>query len=191
MKTTTLGVCLYGLTVFTAAAQGPRQPPASPGSPPAVNAVKDALNLTDGQLTQLRQVQQNRIQANRQLQDQIAERQRTLAQTLLQPAPDAATVGNLLLDANKLRKQIQANNETYRGTAANVLTADQKKKLQDLENALKLRTAIEQAMGLGLLTPPADAGPGAGPLGFGSRRPPGGEMMRRGWQGQRLHQPLN
>ena len=191
MKTTTLAVCLFGLTAFTAGAQGPRQPPTSPGSPPAVNAVKEALNLTDGQLTQLRQVQQNRIQANRQLMDQIAERQRTLAQTLLQTAPDAATVGNLLLDANKLRKQIQTNDETYRGMAANVLTADQKKKLQDLDNALKLRPAIEQAMALGLLAPPADQGPGVGPMGFGSRRPPGGEMMRRGGQGQRLHQPLN
>ncbi len=191
MKTTTLAVCLFGLTVFTAAAQGPRRPPASPGSPPAVNAVKEALNLTDGQLTQLRTLQQNRIQANRQLQDQIAERQRTLAQTLQQSAPDAVTVGNLLLDANKLRKQIQTNDETYRGMAANVLTADQKKKLQDLENALKLRPAIEQAMALGLLAPPADAGPGAGPMGFGSRRPLGGDAMRGRWQGQRLHQPLN
>ncbi|MDP2997779.1 MAG: periplasmic heavy metal sensor [Bryobacterales bacterium] len=188
MKTTTLTVCLYGLTVFTAAAQGPPpQPPA-----PAVNAVKEALNLTDGQLTQLRQVQQNRIQANRQLQDQIAERQRTLDQTLRQSAPDAVTVGNLVLDANKLRKQIRINDETYRGMAANVLTADQKKKLQDLENALKLRPAIEQALGLGLLAPPADQGPGAGPMGFGSRRPPGGgDPMRNRWQGQRLHQPLN
>src|SRR5512140_1091929 len=191
MKTTTLAVCLFGLTVFTAAAQGPRQPPMAPGSPPAVSALKEALNRTDGQLTQRRQVQQNRIQANRQLQEQIAERQQTLAQTLRQSAPDAVTVGNLLLDANKLRKQIQGNDETYRGTAANVLTADQKKKLQDLENALKLRPAIEQALALGLLAPPADAGPGFGPMGFGSRRPPGGEMMRRGDRGQRLHQPLN
>ena len=186
MKTTTLAVCLYGLTVFTAAAQGPPQ-----RQSPPVSALKDALNLTDGQLTQLRTLQQNRIQANRQLQDQLAERQRTLEQTLRQSAPDAATVGNLVLDANKLRKQIQTNDETNRSMAANVLTADQKKKLTDLDNALKLRPAIEQALALGLLTPPADAGFGAGPMGFGSRRPPGGEMMRNRWQGQRPSPPLH
>ena len=184
MRSTVLFVCLFTLSAFAISAQGTPNPPGSPGQlgpgmgpgmpnwpgnsgqpveAPAggVSALKEALSLTDGQITQLRQIQRDRVQANGQLQQQIQERQQTLAKTLAASSADAATVGNIVLDAQKLRKLVQVNDEKYHNLAVNVLTADQKKKLQELENAIKLRPAIGQAIGFGLLTS-QDPVPGLG-----------------------------
>ncbi len=150
-----LSTCALAATLL---AQGPMQPGQTP-----VNDLKQALGLSDAQVNQLREIQ--RQQPNRDLFAQIAERQRTLDKLLSEGSRDALTLGNVLVDMQNLRAQVKQNNERMRQQALAVLTPDQMKNLAKLEEAVKLRPAIEQAYIYGLLEPPAASATGAGPGG--------------------------
>ncbi|MCS6953451.1 MAG: Spy/CpxP family protein refolding chaperone [Bryobacterales bacterium] len=165
-------------------------------SGPDFSELKTFLGLTDAQLTQLRDLRTQERQALRSVADQIAEKQGALRQALEAGSTDALRLGQLLVDIQNLRKQIEATNQTYRAQAVALLTADQKTKLAQLEAAAKLAPAIRQATALNLLDSSGGApfgpgfglrglgrGLGLGPLGFGPGTDPGpaagmGRMMR-------------
>lgn len=133
---------------------------------PDVNDLKTFLGLTDTQVTQLRDLRVQEREALRSVAQQIAEKHRALREALQAGSTDAMSLGQLLVDIQNLRKQVQATNENYRNQALALLTADQKAKLAQLEAAAKLAPAIRQATALNLLAPPAGLGLG---LGFGPR----------------------
>jgi len=158
---------------------------------PNVNDLKTFLGLTDAQVTQLRELRQQERQALRSVVQQVAEKHRALREALQAGSTDATALGQLLVDIQNLRKQIQSTNENFRSQALALLTADQKAKLAQLEAAAKLAPAIRQAAALNLLAPPAGAGFGLGlgrlGLGLGPEAPAAGMMgvgpamrMRRG-----------
>ncbi|MFN3322410.1 MAG: Spy/CpxP family protein refolding chaperone [Bryobacteraceae bacterium] len=121
------------------------------------SALKEFLGLTDAQVTQLRQLQRERMETTRPLMRQMAEQRKRLREAMDGPAPDATAVGNLVLEGNQLRRQLQQTSTQFRERARGVLTADQTAKLAELEKAAALRPAIGQAAMLNLIE-----GPGMG-----------------------------
>jgi len=141
-----------------------------PPGPPPVDELKAYLNLTDSQIQSIQQVQQQALSSQQTVFTQIRDKHQALRDLLEKGTSDAAAVGKLILDIRALQKQIEQAMTASRSQAVSFLTADQKTKLAALEQAAKLRPAIEQATRLGLLEAPAP-GPGVpGGLGFGPMR---------------------
>ncbi len=173
MRTTMLAVCLAALPLAA-------QPSSTAPPPRPVDALKQALNLTDAQVTQLQQLQQSARAAAQPVAAQIHTRQQALDQAMRQTSPDPLTVGRLMVEIKGLREQIRLSDEKFHAQAVALLTADQKTKLKTLEDAAKLQPAIGQAVALNLIQPP-QGGPGmhgsVGPMGMRGR---GGPMGMRG-----------
>jgi Spy/CpxP family protein refolding chaperone len=128
--------------------------PMLPG--PAMNyqALKQALGLTDAQTQQLQDLQKNRQAKTQAIYQQISDKQKQLNDALASASPDAAAIGQLEIDMGNLRKQIGAG-QSVRDEALALLNDAQRAKLTDLQNALQLQRAANEAIGLGLISPPA------------------------------------
>ena len=104
---------------------------------------------------QLRQEEQGVVQPIRQ---QVQEKRKALREAREAANPNPATVGQLVLDLQKLVSQIRTVNETYHTKALSLLDATQKEKLQTLEQAtervMRARQAANGARALNLLLPP-------------------------------------
>jgi Spy/CpxP family protein refolding chaperone len=162
------------LVVFGAVlAQGPfgprgmRAPRAGPQSP-ALDELKAYLNLTDAQIQSLQQARQQAMTGQQTVFTQVRDKHQALRDLLDKGTSDAAAVGKLMLDIRALQKQVASAMTASHTQALSFLTAEQKTKLAALEQAAKLRTAIDQAARLGLLEAPAPGlvGP-MGPMRFG------------------------
>jgi Spy/CpxP family protein refolding chaperone len=125
-------------------------------APPGFADLKQALGLTDAQLMQLQNLQRSRQAASQAVYQQVAAKQKQINDMLNSPAPDAATLGQLEIDMANLRKQAGAMPPIHDQALA-ILDDAQRAKLTDLQNALKLQRAAGEAVGLGLLEPPAPA----------------------------------
>jgi Spy/CpxP family protein refolding chaperone len=134
------------------------------GQRPALNAVKTALELTDQQVQQLVQLRQEEQKAVQPLRQQAQEKRKALQEARQATNPNPATVGQLVLDLQKIMDQIRTINETYHTKALDLLNPTQKDKLQTLQQAtqrmMRARQVEMGARALNLLLPPA---PGGGP----------------------------
>jgi Spy/CpxP family protein refolding chaperone len=126
--------------------------------------VKAALNLTDEQVTQLKQLQTDKMSATQAFYAKMADKQKELNAALESSAGDPTTVGRLMLELQQLRKQPPTAGDVHEKALA-LLKPEQKEKLAKLEEAQKMRTAVDQATGLALLTPPPPAAPRGMPAG--------------------------
>lgn len=174
---------LLPLCVFTAvlAAQAPppggQEPPGSRA--PRLDAVTSALNLTDNQITQLKDLRVALGEESRNVFDSIRTNTAVLRENV-EASGDPAEIGKLVLQINTLRTQARAINENYHERAVAVLDAGQQDQLQKMEEAMKLQPAIPQARALMLLGPPEDRETGfmrAGRL--GSQRAPALRRQQR------------
>ncbi len=125
-----------------------------PSAYPQPPDLKVFLNLSDGQLQGLVQLQQQKGQALQPVVQQAAETQQRLQQVLEAPNPDPAIVGQLVIAIAALRQQIQQIAGSFQQQASNLLQSDQKTKLPPLQLALELHPAALQAVFLGLLNAP-------------------------------------
>jgi len=175
--------------IITATVSLIAQPPGEPGPRPGpgIDAIKAHLGLTDSQIQSIQQTGRQRDLAHQSANEQIQQKQTTLHDLLQKGTSDAATVGKLMLEMEALRKSIGQIDVTFRDQARNALTADQKTKLKALDDGAALMPAIQQAIGLHLVTPPSPPpggpgfGPGPGGRGQGDRfRIQGGMPMRGG-----------
>jgi Spy/CpxP family protein refolding chaperone len=116
-------------------------------------ALKQALALTDAQTQQLQDLQKNRQEATQAIYQKISDKQRQLNEALASATPDPAAIGQLEIDMSNLRKQIGAG-PSVRDEALAILSDAQKQKLKDLQNAMQLQRAANEAIGLGLISPP-------------------------------------
>jgi len=179
-------VLLAGTALF---AQRPHfiagQPGTRPGAmlrPPA-GEVKAYLSLSDAQMQSIEQIRPQGGESLRTVMEQMHQKHQALSEAL-KTNKDAATVGQLMLDVQALRKREQELQKNLHEQAVNLLTADQKAKLAKLEEAAKLSQTIEQATMLNLIARPEPAegdvlffspfgmGPGPGPMMFNIRVPP-------------------
>ena len=158
MKPLFLAIAVGCLTVSLLPAQiGVITP--TPIAQPVYTQLKAFLNLTDAQVQSLVQIQSNRTAAQQAIYKQINDKQTQLNLLLNQGTSDALTVGQLEIDINNLRKQLQLPNSSYRASALAVLTPDQTAKLADLVRALQLQQPAWQAITLDLIDPPASSAP--------------------------------
>lgn len=163
---------LFVLLLFSCAlvAQGPMQP--NVRYQPTFDEVKSALNLNDDQFAKLKQLQQDKMAATQAFYTKMSDKQKELNALLENNSQDAAKIGQLMLELQQLRKQPPPGAGDLHEKAVEVLTADQKMKLHQLEEAQKMRGAVDQAVQLGLLVPPANVS-NARPTGPGVMHPMG------------------
>jgi len=127
------------------------QDPSASLQPPYLKAF---LNLSDSQIQDLVQLQQQKGQALQPVVQQTAQSQQKLQQILAGPNPDPATVGQLVIAIASLRQQVQQIAGSFQQQASNLLQFDQRTKLPPLQLALELQLAALQAVSLGLLNAP-------------------------------------
>jgi Spy/CpxP family protein refolding chaperone len=128
--------------------------------------VQEALGLTDGQLSQLRQMRREQAQASRPMAEQMRGKSQALRDAMTAPNPDPAQVGQMMVELKGLREQMRAARSGLNEKALAVLTPDQKTKLTTLSEAGKAAPAVRQARTLGLLAPP-EGGARSGMQGMG------------------------
>ena len=145
--------------------------PMSPNSQkyqPTYDDVKAALGLTDEQVSELKKMQQDKMTATQTFYAKMADKQKELNGLLEANTQDAAKVGQLMLELQQLRKQPPPAGTDIHERALGVLNAEQKQKLKKIEEAQKLRAAVDQSLQLALINPPPP------PAGIG--KPPAGTM---------------
>jgi Spy/CpxP family protein refolding chaperone len=117
---------------------GPGGPPPGPGpnpqGPPPDVVLRELLGFSDAQLTALHTLGQARQQAVEALQPQIADAERALGEALKATTPDPLAVGTALLRLEGLRKQHQPIDEAFKTGFANLLTPEQKARVQAMKD---------------------------------------------------------
>jgi Spy/CpxP family protein refolding chaperone len=116
--------------------------------------LKAFLNLSDGQVQGLVQIQQQKAQAILPIVQQTAVTQQKLQQMLATPNPDPAAVGQLVIAMAALGQQVRQIAANFQLQASGLLQSDQAMKLPPLQLALGLHPAALEAVSLGLLNAP-------------------------------------
>jgi Spy/CpxP family protein refolding chaperone len=135
---------------------------------PTYDDVKSALGLSDEQVASLKKMQQDKMTATQAFYSKMADKQKELNGLLESNTADASKVGQLMLELQQLRKQPPPAGMDIHDRAVAVLNAEQKAKLKRIEDAQKLRAAVDQALQLALINPPPAPPAGA--------KAPGGMM---------------
>lgn len=168
---------ILSLILFATIMSAQPQPP-TPPSPP-IDALKTYLTLTDQQVTQMQTIARQQGEAMRQRQQEIGTKQQQLDTQLRNGSTDAAALGRLLLDIENLRRQIESTRKSFSDQAIAVLTQAQKDKLKSLSDAALLAPAIQQAIGVNLISPPAPVPGGPRPMEMFGPRMMGRPAFRR------------
>ena len=143
-----LASALAGTALLCAQVVTPLPPIPAPNT-----ALMQYLSLTDSQVQALQGVQSNHNAANQAIYKQISDKQTAINNLIAAGSSDALQIGQLTLDINHLRKQLQTSGAPFRDSALAVLTQDQKTKLPGLTNALQLQPAAYQAINMNLIDP--------------------------------------
>ena len=168
---------LFSLCVFTVVLAAQAPPPEGQAPPaPRLDAVKSALNLTDGQITQLRELRVARREELRTVRENIRANTAAMRENF-EASGDPTEIGKLVLQIQTLRTQASKINENYHDRAVAVLDAGQQDQLRTMEEAMKLQPAIPQARALMLLGPPGEGE--AGLMGAGRLGPQRAGALRR------------
>lgn len=158
-------------------------PGAGPGlgmrrAAPSFDSLKTYLSLSDSQLSSLRNLRQQQMEANRATFQEMRTKARALYQQLQAGTTDANAVGTAVLELHALKKKIRDSSASYRTQALALLTDDQKAKLKTLEDAAALHDEVHQATALNLLAKP-EMMMGHGPFGMDMPPGPAARPMRR------------
>ena len=158
------------------AQRGPRD---GEGRGPSFDGLVAALNLTDGQLSQLQENAKASREETRALMQEIRPLHEQIKAELDKPSPDPAVVGDLTVQVDAIRDQIGENRKNSHAAALALLTPAQQEALTALTSAEEknretfgvIRTAamLNLLEGRGMGFGPGGHG-GFGPGGFG----PGG-----------------
>ena len=176
-----LSACLFLLSVSLEAQMmtPPGPPPGgapNPGTPG--QAAQKILNLTDAQVTQLKDLRTSFMTNVQTLRTNLQTVQQQIADLLKSTSPDPAQLGKLVLQRQTLQQPLTAALTAYHTSALAVLTQAQKDQVAQIEAALKLAPQAGPLAALGLIEGPGQGGvgplsggPGFGPLGrSGPRR---------------------
>jgi hypothetical protein len=117
-------------------------------------ALREALALTDAQVQQLTELQRARQTADQAIYQRISAKQKQITEMLNGGNADALSLGRIEIEIAGLRRQMASPTPT-RDQALSVLDSSQRAKLADLQNALNLQAAAQQAVGMGLIQPTA------------------------------------
>jgi Spy/CpxP family protein refolding chaperone len=136
-------------------------------------SVQDFLGLTDDQQQKLEDLSKRlREKAGASMQD-LESKQKALRLRLASNDNDALATGKALLALEVAKRNTEKTSGELRAEAMQLLTDDQREKLNALEQAAKLHPLARQAMSMFLIPPPDSVLNGSGPLGmFPAKRRP-------------------
>jgi len=158
-----LPACLLFLSAWARAQQGP--PPNPPGPPPGPGeAIRSILDLSAQQVQQLVDLRNSFLQKTRDWANQIRTLEQKKNDLLQSSSPNPTELGNLLIQEQSLRKQMQDAAKSYHDAALALLTSAQKQKVAQIQEALRL---APQAGPLGAFGLMEGLGPGGGFRGRG------------------------
>jgi Spy/CpxP family protein refolding chaperone len=169
-----------------AAQRGPRGHGERPGGmgAPSFDALVAALELTEGQVNQLKENARSSREAMRATMEESRPLREQIKAELDKDAPNPSVVGELTIKAHKARVELGETRKQARADARAVLTPTQQEALQTIvsseERSREKMQVMRAAMMLSLVDGPA--------MGFGPRGPhgPGGpEGMRKMFRGHR------
>lgn len=146
-----LGLLAVGLCAVPASAQAP---PAVPGIAPHIPPLQllgRYLELSQEQIESIRALVEMRRNTVRPLNDQIAEKEKTLRELLESGNPDAATVGKLAIEIHGLRQEIAATLQQFHKDLEGLLSEAQVRKLRLLRQAARLEPVVRAARELGIV----------------------------------------
>jgi len=135
--------------------------------------IKTALDLTDRQFNELNDVRTAYNEKVKELSTQMRELEKQRREAMKASGANPVLVGSIALQIQSLQQQIQDENKAYREHALSVLTASQREKVEDIQEAVKLAQQAGALAAFGLLE-----GQGGGMRGFMGGGP--GMMMRGG-----------
>ncbi|AGL00502.1 Spy/CpxP family protein refolding chaperone [Desulfoscipio gibsoniae] len=131
-----LTVCLFlvlGIVqVASAAGTVPDDGPRMLHSDKWINPV-EALNLTDQQITKMREINQNTYEQTRDLRIKMMDSKHELKQLQLQKNPDKAQVDAKIKEINDLRAKIHSIYQESRQQCQSLLTPEQQAKISELK----------------------------------------------------------
>jgi Spy/CpxP family protein refolding chaperone len=154
--------CALWLASIARAQTTPSQPP----RPQRGGDIKTVLDLTDRQYNELNDVRDAYLAKMKELNQQVQELERQRRSMMKTAGADPVQIGAVTLQQQALQQQIQDETSAYRENSMRVLTAGQREKVEQIEEAVKLAPSARALMPYGLLDPQA-----VGARGFGG---PGG-----------------
>ena len=156
MRVPFLSKVTLGIFIVSACSVGLMgQEPAA--SPPPIDQLKDALQLSDQQVQDMVTLRRERIDTVQQLRQiqGTQEKRRQLRELLQQqPLPAASDVGELVLAIEIDELRIRETNARYADALGNVLNEEQQRQLRRLRQVLRLQPAARQAVDWGLINAP-------------------------------------
>ena len=173
--------------VLTASAMVVAQDDSQRRRGPSFGAVKDALQLTDEQVTALQENNAAVRETAREVMSETREAREALRAELELDNPNPSIVGQHMVAIQQAGKALKAQREQARESALAILNDEQKAKLAEIEAALALVPVAGQARALNLLAGGERGdGPGFKSRGFGGPGHPGfGGPGLRGPRGPR------
>jgi uncharacterized membrane protein len=119
--------------------------------PQPVQVVATALGLSDQQIASLTQMLSAREQALQPLRQQLQAHQQAIGTMLQTPTPDAQALGNLLIETRAIEQQIAGIVSQAAAQFEQVLTSDQRDRLQQIRGAAQVCPAVPAFEATGLL----------------------------------------
>lgn len=162
MRLKRLTISAAGVLLLSASVRAQQPPPPNPPRPG--DAIKSILDLSDQQLQQLTDLRNSFQQKMRGLGEPFRTIEQKIRELLQSSTPDATALGNLLLQEQNLRQQMQEAAKAYRDSALGLLTSAQKQKVAAIQEAVRLAPQAGPLAAFGLIEGP---GPGGGPKGPG------------------------
>ncbi len=132
--------------------RGPRGPQSDRDRRPSQQqTLKDAIGLSDEQLSKINELRQANRNEIREIFQATRESGTRLREEMQKDSPDAATVGQLMIDSRSAPKRAASKHGELSEKVRGVLTSEQVSKLAELGNDPASRMAQMQARGLGLI----------------------------------------
>jgi len=113
--------------------------------------IKTALDLTDRQFNELNDVRTAYNEKVKELSTKMRELEKQRREAMRASGADPVLVGSIALQIQSLQQQIQDENKAYREHALSVLTASQREKVEDIQEAVKLAQQAGALAAYGLL----------------------------------------
>jgi hypothetical protein len=160
-----------------------KQEPGIPGSFPPALAIPDellkkaqqVLGLTDAQLDGIRALVNVRSQNEKNILEELIQKQKGLEDLVSQNATNALEIGNAFLAVQAVESRLKSLNDQFKNDVLALLSTEQK---QFVDNATKLATQIGPLRVLGLVDDGGGKFSMPGPMGFGIVRPAVGGTIR-------------
>jgi ABC-type transporter MlaC component len=108
-----------------------------------VATLKAALGLTEDQVTQLRELNQERSSAIEEITEEIKLAKQRLEEETQSEEPDAQVIGELILTINELRQEVGEHQQVFQTAFRDMLTEEQLRRLAQVKRIALMNRAAE------------------------------------------------